>query len=246
MSMASGHDRMIDGQRSVPVRRHAHDHDLVAEQLDTGRAARPARPDVPVVADLGVAELAAIDLAERQRRRRARLPPATGSSTSTCPSVATVAPRASASAMRATVSSGHFTWTKCTAAGSSIPASRIAARTASATMSACGRRPRCSGGSAAVWARPSASAGPSVPSPSAALEHGPMGRHAALGAARHHQADFRRLVRAEMALEHQLQRERRVAARVVVDEAVALGLAEHRDRRLSDRCGLWRFRPRCR
>jgi len=72
---------------------------------------------------------------------------------------ATVAPRAPASAMRAAVSSGHLTWTKCTSPGSPSPASRIASRTPAATASTWARRPSCSGRSGAVCAWPSASAG---------------------------------------------------------------------------------------
>src|SRR3546814_7193280 len=56
--------------------------------------------------------------------------------------VATVASRASAAAMRWAVSSGHLICTKCTSAGSSMAASRMAARTPSATSSAWARQPR--------------------------------------------------------------------------------------------------------
>ena len=170
-------------------------------------------------------------------RRRARSPHATGPSTSAC-----LWWRRSRRAPRlrwraATVSSGHFTWTKCTSAGSSMPASPSprAPRRRPCRPARDGRD--ASAGSAAVWARPNASAGPSAAVTFGTLEHGPVRRHAALGAAGHHQADFRRVVRGKMPLEHQAERERRIAAREVVDQAVALGLAEHRDHALADRYG---------
>ncbi len=60
-----------------------------------------------------------------------------------------------------------------------------------------------------------------------AFEHDPMRRHAAFGAARHHEADLRDLLIRQEALEKQLQRQRGVAAAEVVDETVALGFREH-------------------
>jgi len=80
--------------------------------------------------------------------------------------VATVSPRAVVSAIRAEVSSGHFTWTKCTVPGSSRPALAIASRTPAATISACSRRPRCSAGRAGVCATPIARDGPATASSS--------------------------------------------------------------------------------
>ncbi|WP_246686435.1 hypothetical protein [Methylobacterium sp. WL30] len=72
--------------------------------------------------------------------------------------VAQSASRPRASAIRSEVRSGHFTWTKCTSSGSTIPAARIAARTPSATDATWARRPTCSGRRSAVWAWPMASA----------------------------------------------------------------------------------------
>ncbi len=80
--------------------------------------------------------------------------------------VATVLPRAAVSAIRAEVRSGHLTWTKCTAAGSSRAACAIASRTPVATISTCSRRPRCSAERAGVCATPIASAGPPASSSS--------------------------------------------------------------------------------
>ena len=92
---------------------------------------------------------------------------ATGPWISACRAVAHRAPRALAAAIRSAVRSGHFTWTKCTSAGSAMPASRIAARTPSATDHRPGPGGRAaSGGRSAVWAWPMArapgSAGPSA------------------------------------------------------------------------------------
>jgi hypothetical protein len=56
-----------------------------------------------------------------------------------------------------------------------------------------------------------------------------MGRHATFGAAGHDQANLVGLCFWQMALEQQAQREARVAARKIVDEAIALGLAQDRN-----------------
>ena len=64
--MASGPDQL---------RRHAEHHDLVIDELDAGRSAGARRPQRPVGADLGIGDLAALDLAERDRHtERARRP----------------------------------------------------------------------------------------------------------------------------------------------------------------------------
>src|SRR6266851_9340168 len=65
-----------------------------------------------------------------------------------------------------------------------------------------------------------------------ALEHQPMRRHAALGAAGHHQANSPGVARRQVALEQQAQGKRGVSAREIVCEAVALGLGEHREHAL--------------
>ena len=161
------HDGVIDGERPAPLRRHAEHDDLVTQQFDACRATGAARPHVPVARRSAPRRVRALDspsamatpsaLAARDspidfsvsRRRHASR-------------------RAlSASPMRCAVSSGHLTCTKCTSAGSVMPASVIAACTAAATMSTCDIRPRCSAGSAGVCARPIASAGPLRSSPSA-------------------------------------------------------------------------------
>ena len=56
-----------------------------------------------------------------------------------------------------------------------------------------------------------------------------MGRHPAFRPSGHDEADLCCLRGRKMALKQQAQRERRVTARKVVDQAVAFGLGEHRD-----------------
>src|SRR3546814_9639221 len=64
---------------------------------------------------------------------------------------------AAASWARAAVTQGALTCTKCTSAGSSIPASAMACCTAAATRSTWARRPTCSGGRTGEKATPMAS-----------------------------------------------------------------------------------------
>ncbi len=150
--------------------------------------------------------------------------------------VAVFCPRAAAPCTFCAVSSGHLTCTKCTSAGSPICASFIAATTPLATASTWPARPRCSGGKAGVWARPTASAGVAPALAFKALEDRPMRRHAAFGAARHHEADLLGLFLRHVSHEELTERQRRVTAGEIVDAAVTLGLAENgNDRRRIDR-----------
>ena len=105
-------------------------------------------------------------------------------------SVATDQPRASASAMRALLSSGHFTWTQCTSPGETIPAFRIAWRTAAAVSSTCTKRPTSSGRNGRVAAMPTARFG-LLPAAGTGigLEHQPVRREPALRAAGHDEGD---------------------------------------------------------
>ncbi len=106
-----------------------------------------------------------------------------------------------------------------------MPASRIAAVTAAATMRTCSRRPRCSGGRAGVRATPIASA----PSPGSLTcsraNTVQCGGKGTLRAARHDDRNAFDIVFAEKSLEALC----RVAAGEIVDAAVPLGLAEHGD-----------------
>ena len=61
------------------------------------------------------------------------------------------------------------------------------------------------------------------------FEHDPVRGHAALGTARHHEADAGDIILRQEAPEQQLQHQRRVAAAEIVHQAVALGLGEDRD-----------------
>ena len=61
------------------------------------------------------------------------------------------------------------------------------------------------------------------------LENRPMRRHAAFGAARHHEANLIRLILRDMAREELAERERRVTAGEIVDAAIAFGLSENGD-----------------
>jgi hypothetical protein len=101
----------------------------------------------------------------------------------------------------------------------------MAARTPSATASTCPARPSCWKGSAAVWARPIASAGVGV----AALEYDPMRRHGAFRAARHNEADPGGLFARQKTPEQEAKLQVRKAAAEIVDQAIAFGLAEHAD-----------------
>ena len=71
--------------------------------------------------------------------------------------------------------------------------------------------------------------GRSPPAPSRAFEHDPMRRHGAFGAAGHHEADLGRVSAGRWRRNSSVKRQRRIAAAEIVDQAVALGLAEHRD-----------------
>jgi hypothetical protein len=59
------HHCMIDRERSGPGRRHAHHHDLMVEQLDTGRRAATAGPQRPVDADVSRGQRRSLELRER-------------------------------------------------------------------------------------------------------------------------------------------------------------------------------------
>ena len=109
-----------------------------------------------------------------------------------------------------------------------MPASAIAARTPAATISTCARRPRCSAGSAGVCARPIASAGPFRSSPSArsnTVQCGAMPPSVPPDITRQ---IFAACSAGRCRWNSRLSAKRRVAAREIVDEAVALGLAEDR------------------
>ena len=59
------HHCMIDRERSGPGRRHAHHHDLMVEQLDTGRRAASAGPQRPVDADVSLGQRRPLELRKR-------------------------------------------------------------------------------------------------------------------------------------------------------------------------------------
>ena len=147
--------------------------------------------------------------------------------------VAVAAPRASASAMRAAVSSGHLIWTKCTSSARSMPASRMAAATPAATVRTCAVRPRCSGARGGVRTdRPPEQrrrdadwfSGRDL----AYLEHAEMRGERSLRPAGHHHAGVR-CRRRGPSPSGTGKREGGEAAREVVHAAIALGLADDGD-----------------
>ena len=144
--------------------------------------------------------------------------------------VAVVAPRASASATRSSVSSGHLICTKWTSRGvddAGVLHRRLDGAGDEIDLFEPAEMFEGQGGGARAAERQRAAFGRALDI--APFEHDDMGRKRAFGAARHDDADRLRLGGRQMALQQVLQRAAGEAAGEIIDAAVAFGLAEDRD-----------------
>ena len=239
------HHRMIDDQRPAPVLRHADHHDLVPEQVDAGGAARAAGPELTSRRRSALA----------QCRRRAISPSATATPSALAArdspidfSVSVVATTGAARLRLADALRGEQR--ALDLHEMHIGRIRDAGILPSPPAPLGHHRDLATGRDARPATPPYARARSRAPAllrlPFASLEHRPVRRHRAFGAARHHEADLRGLLRRHEAREEMRQRHGGEATAEIIDAAIALGLAEHRDDAARIDLAALRSHPRCR